>query len=109
MVAMAQIEELGRQIGVRFAAEQVILFGSYARGEARSGADVDLLVVMPFEGSRAAQAGAIRTLLHPGYAIDVVLHTPDEVRHRLALGDPFLTEVMHQGKVLYGPVGARVG
>jgi len=28
--------------------------------------------------------------------------TPDELTHRLALGDPFYREILHRGKVLHG-------
>jgi hypothetical protein len=38
------------------APEQVILFGSQARGNARWDSDADLLVVMPFEGKSGAGA-----------------------------------------------------
>ena len=41
-------EQLG-QMGIRV--EGVILFGSHARGEAKEGSDIDLLIVSPdFEG-----------------------------------------------------------
>jgi predicted nucleotidyltransferase len=35
----------------RFSPEQVILFGSQARGDAGPDSDVDLLVVMEYEGT----------------------------------------------------------
>ena len=40
-----------KRIVKRFQPKQVILFGSHARGDAGPDSDVDLLVVMDFEGS----------------------------------------------------------
>ena len=39
-----------RQLVERFAPEQIILFGSQARGDGRWDSDADILVVMPFQG-----------------------------------------------------------
>ena len=43
MVAISEIEEFCRELGRRFSAERVILFGSYARGTVTEDSDVDLL------------------------------------------------------------------
>ena len=48
-----KIDELVRCIAERFDPDQIILFGSHARGTARHDSDVDLLVVMPVTGSKA--------------------------------------------------------
>ena len=50
MVAMNKIEEFGRQIGRQFGAKRVVLFGSYSEGTVTEDSDVDLLVIVPFEG-----------------------------------------------------------
>ena len=47
-----------------FQPERVILFGSHARGEGGPDSDVDLLVVMPVEGSRRDKAIEIGVALH---------------------------------------------
>ena len=33
--------------------------------------------------------------------MDILVRTPDEIRHRLEIGDYFIREVLEQGKVLY--------
>ena len=45
------IDRMVRRIVRKFQPEQVILFGSQARGDAGPDSDVDLLVVMDFEGA----------------------------------------------------------
>ena len=48
----AIIDRMVKRIVKKFDPEQIILFGSHARGEAGPDSDVDLLVVMPVEGCR---------------------------------------------------------
>ena len=47
----AEIQKLCEQISRDFRPERIILFGSHAYGSPTPDSDVDLLVVMPFEGS----------------------------------------------------------
>ncbi|HCQ04673.1 MAG TPA: hypothetical protein DIT99_30150, partial [Candidatus Latescibacteria bacterium] len=51
-------------IVTRFDPERIILFGSHAPGTVGKDSDVDLLVVMPFEGSRLQKQLEVRILLH---------------------------------------------
>ena len=46
------IQRIVRRIVMQFDPERIILFGSYARGEAGPDSDLDLLVVMPVYGSK---------------------------------------------------------
>jgi predicted nucleotidyltransferase len=86
----------------------VILFGSHAYGQPREGSDVDLLVVLPYEGSPAAMSVAILRAVQPRVPVDVIVRTPEDLERRLALGDFFLREIMDKGIVLHESVDARV-
>ena len=46
------VEAITQRIVHDFDPEQIILFGSRARGDAHSSSDIDLLVVMDYSGSR---------------------------------------------------------
>jgi len=50
-----QIQKMVERIVAQFRPEKVILFGSQARGDAGPDSDVDLLVVMPVQGSKRAK------------------------------------------------------
>ncbi len=73
---------------VRAAAEpgtswSCLCFGSHARGTARSDSDVDLLVIMPVDGSRREAAVEIGTLLHDiRIPKDIVVVTPESFAWR---------------------------
>ena len=101
MVAMNRIEEFGRQIGREFGAERVILFGSYARGAVTEDSDVDLLVIVPFEGRSVDKSVEIRMKLRPQFPVDLLVRTPEKVRQRLEMDDDFMREILEEGKVLY--------
>ncbi|MGD0092759.1 MAG: nucleotidyltransferase domain-containing protein [Planctomycetota bacterium] len=52
----------------------VILFGSYARGDAREGSDLDFLVVEPALASRREEMVRLRQALRPlGIPVDVLV------------------------------------
>lgn len=92
-------ERLEQQLG----AEQVIVYGSVARGEATLHSDIDLFVIAPSteEGYRRMTTAreAIRDL-SSGLPISPLVLTPDEVRRRLAGRDPFVREVLETGVVV---------
>ena len=101
MVTMDRIEEFGRRIGREFGAERVIVFGSYARGAVTDDSDVDLLVIIPFEGRSVDKSVEIRMKLRPQFPVDLLVRTPEKVRERMEMGDGFMREILEEGKVLY--------
>jgi predicted nucleotidyltransferase len=102
---MNDIEEFSNRIASEFDPERIILFGSHARGNALEDSDVDMLVVMPFEGKWLHQALEILNRLNPRFPIDLIARRPDEVSKRYQQGDPLIREALDQGKVLYERAG----
>ena len=98
---MADIQELGRKIAEAFQPERVILFGSYAYGTPTAYSDVDLLVILPFEGTSFRKALEILNHVDPNFPVDLLARKPEDVSKRFAEGDPLIREAMSHGKVLY--------
>jgi predicted nucleotidyltransferase len=96
-----QIQHLCDEIVRGFHPERVILFGSYAYGNPSPESDVDLLVVMPFQGSSREQAVRIRSSIDTPIAFDLIVRTPQQISERLAMGDFFFEEITEQGKAIY--------
>ena len=67
--------------------------------------DVDLLVVVPHEGSAAKCAAEIRQAVDFGFPCDLLVRSPQKVAERLRMGDPFLREIFANGKTLYESTG----
>ncbi len=101
MIATKEIDELSGRIAREFDPERIILFGSYAYGTPAEDSDVDLLVVMPFEGSSLRKALEILDTLNPSFCVDVVVRAPDDAARRYAEYDPLIREAVDRGKVLY--------
>lgn len=59
MITPDTIQKMVDRIVERFQPEKVVLFGSCARGQITRDSDVDLLVVMPFKGTRRETVWAI--------------------------------------------------
>jgi uncharacterized protein len=97
-----KIDEMVRRIVERFDPEQIILFGSHARGTARSDSDVDLLVVMSVAGSKREKQIELRCALHDiSVAKDIVVATPEEVERRRNIVGTISRIALREGKVLY--------
>lgn len=104
MATMRQIEDVSHQIAQQFHPERILLFGSYAWGTPSPDSDVDLLVIIPFEGKPVAKSVEMRLKVKPPFPVDLLVRTPEKVRERLALGDPFIRSILEEGKVLYEAV-----
>ncbi len=97
----AYIKRLCGQIVEAFDPEKIILFGSRAYGKPRWDSDIDLLVIMPYEGSHSAAAIRIRNHLDILAPMDILVRTREEVRERIEMGDQFMREIVARGKVIY--------
>lgn len=96
-----QIQTFGRRLAEEFQPERIVLFGSYAHGRARADSDVDLLVVMPLDGSPVDKSVEMRLKLRPRFPLDLLVRSPAKIRERLAMGDDFIKDILDKGKVLY--------
>jgi len=97
----AQIKNLCRQIVENFNPQKIILFGSYAYGKPTADSDVDLLVVMPYEGNELDQMVKVRRQLKSEFPLDVLVKTPAQLKERSEMGDFFIKEIIEKGKILY--------
>ena len=97
-----KIDKMVRRIAERFDPDQIILFGSHARGTARHDSDMDLLVVMPVTGSKRETRIEIRCALHDIHvAKDIIVATPDEVERQRNIVGTIIRPALREGKVLY--------
>lgn len=90
-----------RALAREFRLQKIVLFGSYAYGHPHPDSDVDLLVIMPFQGRPVDQVVAIRQRLQPPVAMDLLVKTPAEIEARMALGCHFTAEILSRGRVMY--------
>jgi predicted nucleotidyltransferase len=96
-----RIAALGEKIAQEFQPERIILFGSYAYGVPRADSDVDLLVVLPFDGKGFRKSVEILNRVAPDFPVDLLARRPDDTARRYEEGDPLIREALDHGKVLY--------
>ncbi len=102
MVTMAQIEELVRRIGQQFHPERIVLFGSYASGQAAEDSDVDLLVVADTTLPPRERYGAVRRLVADFPAsFDIIVKTPEEYARWRSVVNHIVYFADKYGRVLY--------
>ncbi len=98
----SQIQKMVDRIVEQFHPEQIILFGSYARGNAGSDSDVDLLVVMPVAGSKREKMVEIGLALHDiPMPKDILVSTPEEFAWRKDVVGTIEHPAAQEGAVLY--------
>jgi len=100
-----EIEKFVHEVAQKFHPEKIILFGSHATKQASHGSDVDLLVIMDFEGRPQVQAFNIRKRINRDFPLDLIVRRPSDIEYRLAEGDFFFKEIIENGKVLYERAG----
>ena len=101
MIAQDRIRDVSERIARQFVPDRIILFGSYAYGDPTEHSDVDLLVVLPFEGKPYRKAAEIAAAVHAGFPLDVIAQRPDDVDRRYRDRDPLIREAVDRGRVLY--------
>ena len=101
MTTIEDIRAYARSIAERFQPEKIILFGSHAHGQPTEDSDVDLLVVMEYEGRNWKKASEIRTLVRPPFALDLLVRRSSEIEGRIQESNYFWVPIMKSGIVLH--------
>jgi predicted nucleotidyltransferase len=98
----AAIEAMTRRIVDGFHPRQIVLFGSYAHGNARDNSDVDLLIIAPSAVPRWQRAVPVyRALAGIGVPKDIVWWTLEEIAEWRGVKSHFINTVLREGRVLY--------
>ncbi len=98
----AQIERIVKRIVKKFRPEKIILFGSQAHGDAGPDSDIDLLVVMDFEGSKLDMMVDLQGTVDPIVVrMDILVTTPKDFAWRKDVVGTIEWPACREGKVLY--------
>lgn len=96
------IKMIVKAIADNFPVEKIILFGSYAAGNATTDSDLDLFIIMETDRPRHKRAVPFYLLFkHTPCAMDIVVYTPEEVAMWNGTVNHIITDVLKTGRVVY--------
>ncbi len=96
------LDEAIERIVRRFNPLRIILFGSWARGDARPDSDLDLLVVLSHvENKRLATIQIGNELSDLPTSKDIIVTTPEEIHKRGNFVSGILYPALREGQSIY--------
>jgi predicted nucleotidyltransferase len=100
------IGQMARRIAQEIRPERIVLFGSWARGQADAGSDVDLLVVErePFGPQRSRRQEAVRIwrcLSSFRVPTDILVYSVGEIGQWKDCRQHIIARALREGRVLY--------
>jgi predicted nucleotidyltransferase len=102
MESIDEIREVSAPTLRKGGAEKAIVFGSYARGDADSHSDPDLIIVAETEASFFDPHKAFSAVYDAwGRGLDLLIYTPHEMQQMLSEGRAFIELALEQGVVIY--------
>jgi uncharacterized protein len=100
VVSQTALKAIADRLRDRYGAEQVLVYGSVARGTPTEHSDIDLLVVAPTTErfyERIGSALAVVRDISVGLPLAPIIVTREELSARLARGDQFIQEIIETG------------
>ncbi len=102
MIDLTKINEIAQRIADKFNPEKIILFGSYASGNASNNSDLDLLIVKDTDLPRHRRSFDIhKSLIGLMIPIDILVYTKKEFEEEKKEKSSFLNSAIKTSKVLY--------
>jgi len=98
------IRHIVQRLKETYQPQRIVLFGSCARGEVTADSDIDMLIVKETDRRYVDRAREVYRLVYSPdryVAFEPLVYTPQELGERIALEDPFIEEILREGKVLY--------
>jgi uncharacterized protein len=96
------INKVTRTIVDRFRPLRIVLFGSYARGDAREDSDLDLMIEMETDKPFLQRnIEVLRSLRPRDWPMDILVFTPAEIAKQKDVIGTLVHTIQREGKTLY--------
>lgn len=87
--------------------KRVVLFGSFARGEAHGLSDIDLLIIKETPKKFVERTAEVLDMCDSTIPIEPLVYTPTEIEQLLREENSFICEALKEGRVLYDEAQER--
>ena len=102
MIEKAKINEIVSKIALHFDPDKIILFGSYASGNATNDSDLDLLIIQETELPRHKRSFDIQKSLKGSMIpMDILVYTIKEFEEERNQKNSFLHSLIQNSEILY--------
>lgn len=89
------MKELAKELRRKYEVSEIIVFGSYARGDLNKGSDIDLLIVGDFKEKFHKRIASVLGLTD--LPIEALCYTEEEFREMIMNDRGFISEVLKEG------------
>jgi uncharacterized protein len=102
MISEQTIQQAAQLLGEAAKPARVILFGSYARGDAQENSDLDFLVIEPELQDKFREMVRLRQVLRPlRLPVDVLVYSQADINLQQNSCSSAVYWALREGKVLY--------
>lgn len=102
MVDEKTIQQVVERVVVAARPSRIILFGSYGRGDAKKGSDLDLMVVLPTVTDRYGEMIRLHKAVgNVGVGVDLLVYSDAEFERRSRVPGTVLHSARKEGQQLY--------
>ncbi len=96
-----KLKDITETLSKKFDPEKLILFGSRAWGTPHEDSDFDVVMIKSEVPDKIEMMRDVsRAFIGKRCSLDVLIYTPEEIEYR-RFGDPFVRQVLEEGKLLY--------
>lgn len=97
-----KINSIKKQLIKKYKPQKIFLFGSAVSGKMTEDSDLDFLIIKDDKKDPYHRIVEVYGLVKKNIAADFIVYTPEEFAERLRLGDPFITSILSEGRLLHG-------
>jgi predicted nucleotidyltransferase len=102
MISSEQIQQAVERLIVAAKPSKVILFGSYARGDATDDSDLDLMVIEQEVSNKFDEMVRLRNVMGDmGVGVDLLVYSDSEASRRSQVPGTVLHTAFNEGRVIY--------
>src|SRR3989339_515791 len=96
-----EIKSVSEQIIKKYNPEKIILFGSCVNGKQNTNSDIDFFIIKNTKKRFVDRIGEVLELCDYSIPIDPLIYNSKEIKERVDIGDPFISEILSSGETLY--------